>query len=84
MRIEETLRNLATFNLWGLLIAGILLVGDRFFPLPIPLEFVIVLPIVVASIIAVGLSLLQKIDPFEVARFVDQRLNHEGTSRHCP
>ena len=75
LRMEETLQNLAIFNLWGLLIAGILLVGDRFFPLPISIGFAIVLPIVVASIIAVGLSLLQKIDPFEVAHFVDQRLN---------
>lgn len=75
MRIEDVFQNLATFNLWGLLIAGILLVAGRFFPLPIPPGFAIALPIAVASIIAVGLSLLRKIDPFEVARFVDRRLN---------
>ena len=75
MRIEGILQNLATFNLWGLLIAGILFVANRFFPLPIPIGFAVALPIIVASAIAVGLSLLRKIDPFEVARFVDQRLN---------
>jgi HPt (histidine-containing phosphotransfer) domain-containing protein len=75
MRIEGIFQNLATFNLWGLLIAGILLVANRFFPLPIPIGFAIALPIIVASAIAVGLGLLRKIDPFEVARFVDQRLN---------
>jgi len=75
MRIEGVLQNLATFNLWGLLIAGILFVANRFFPLPIPIGFAIVLSIVVASAIAVGLGLLRKMDPFEVARFVDQRLN---------
>ena len=75
MRIEGVFQNLATFNLWGLLIAGILFVANRFFPLPIPIGFAIALPITVASIIAVGLSLMRKIDPFEVARFVDQRLN---------
>ena len=75
VRIESVFQNLATFNLWGLLIAGILLVTGRFFPLPIPIGFAIALPIVVASVIAVGLGLLQKIDPFEVARFVDRRLN---------
>lgn len=75
MRIEDVFQNLATFNLWGLLIAGVLLVAGRFFPLPIPIGFAIALPIAVASAIAVGLSLLQKIDPFEVARFVDQRLD---------
>lgn len=75
MRIEGVFQNLAIFNLWGLLIAGILFVANRFFPLPIPIGFAACLPIVIASAIAVGLSLLHQIDPFEVARFVDQRLN---------
>ena len=75
MRIEGVFQNLATFNLWGLLIAGILFVANRFFPLPIPIGLAIALPIIVAGIIAVGLSLLQKIEPFEVAHLVDQRLN---------
>ena len=75
MRIESVFQNLATFNLWGLLIAGILLVVNRFFPLPIPIGFAIALPIVVASVIAVGLSLLRKVDPSAVAHLVDQRLD---------
>ena len=75
MRIEGVFQNLATFNLWGLLIAGILFVANRFFSLPIPIGFAIALLIIIASTIAVGLSLMRKIDPFEVARFVDQRLN---------
>ena len=75
MRIDGILQNLATFNLWGVLIAGILLVANRFFPLPIPIGFAIALPVVIASAIAVGLSLIRKIDPFAVAHFVDQRLN---------
>ena len=75
MRIEGVFQNLATFNLWGLLIAGILLVANRFFPLPIPIGFAIALPIVIASTITVGLNLMRKIDPFAVAHFVDQRLN---------
>ena len=75
MRIEGVFQNLATFNLWGLLIAGILLVANRFFPLPIPIGFAIALSVVIASAIAVGLSLIRKIDPFAVAHFVDQRLN---------
>ena len=75
MRIEGVFQNLATFNLWGLLIAGILLVANRFFPLPIPIGFAVALPIVVASAIAVALSLMRKIDPFAVAHLVDQRLN---------
>ena len=75
MRIEGVFQNLATFNLWGLLIAGILLVTNRFFPLPISIGFAIALPIVIASVIAVGLSLSRKIDPFAVAHLIDQRLN---------
>ena len=75
MRIEEAFQNLAAFNLWGLLIAGILLVANRFFRLPMPIGFVIALPIVVASVFAVGLSLMWKIDPFAVAHLVDRRLN---------
>ena len=75
MRIEGVLQNLATFNLWGLLITGILLVAGRFFPLSIPIGFAIALPIIVASAIAVGVSLLRKIDPFEVAHLADQHLN---------
>ena len=75
MRIEGIFQDLATFNLWGLLIAGILLVANRFFPLPIPIGFAIALPIVIASAIAVGLNLMRKIDPFAVAHFVDQRLS---------
>ena len=75
MRIEGVFQNLAAFNLWGFLIAGILLVAGRFFPSPIPIGFAIALPIVIASIIAVGLSLLRKIDPFAVAHLADQRLD---------
>ncbi len=75
MRIEGVFQNLATFNLWGLLTGGILLVANRFFPLPIPIGFAIALPIAIASAIAVGLNLIRKIDPFAVAHFVDQRLN---------
>lgn len=75
MRIESIFQNLATFNLWGLLIAGISLVANRFFPLPIPIGFAIALPIVIASVIAVSLGLLRKVDPFAVAHLVDQRLD---------
>ncbi len=75
MRIDSIFQNLATFNFWGLLIVGVLLVGNRFFPLPIPIGYAAFLPIVVASVIAVSLSLIQKIDPFAVAHLVDQRLN---------
>lgn len=75
MRIEGVFQNLATFNLWGLLIVGILLVTNRFFPLPIPIGCAIALPAVIASAIAVGLSLIRKIDPFAVAHFVDRHLN---------
>lgn len=75
MRIDSIFQNLATFNLWGLIIAGILLVANRFFLLPIPTGLAVSLPIVVASAAAVGVSLLRKMDPSEVARHVDQRLN---------
>ena len=75
MRIDSVFQNLAIFNLWGILIVGVLLVGNRFFPLPIPIGFAAFLPIVAASVIAVSLSLIQKIDPFAVAHLVDQRLN---------
>lgn len=75
MRIERVFQNLAAFNFWGLLITGILLVAGRFFPSPIPIGFAIALPIVIASVIAVGLSLLRKIDPFAVAHLTDQSLD---------
>lgn len=75
MRIDDVFQNLATFNLWGLLIAGILLVANRFFPLPIPIGLVVLLPLVVASVIAVGLSLMRKVDPLAVAHLADQHLN---------
>ncbi len=75
IRIDGIFQNLATFNLWGLIIAGILLVANRFFLLPIPIGLAVSLPIVVASAAAVGVSLLRKMDPSEVARLVDQRLN---------
>ena len=75
IQIESIFQNLATFNFWGLLIAGILLVADRFFALPIPIGFAIALPIVIASVSAVGFTLMRKIDPFAVAHLVDQRLD---------
>ena len=75
MRIDSIFQNLAAFNLWGLITAGILLVANRFFLLPIPIGLAVSLPIVVASAAAVGVSLLRKMDPSEVARHVDQRLN---------
>ena len=75
MRIDSVIQNLATFNFWGLLIVGALLVANRFFPLPIPIGYAAFLPIVGASVIAVSLSLIRGIDPFAVAHLVDQRLN---------
>ena len=75
MRIDSVIQNLATFNFWGLLIVGALLVANRFFPLPIPIGFAAFLPIVAASVIAVSLSLIREIDPFAVAHLVDQCLN---------
>ena len=75
MRIECSFQNLAAFNLWGILIAGILLTVNRFFSLPIPIGLAVFAPITVASGIAVGLSLGRKINPSEVAHLVDQRLN---------
>ena len=75
MRIDSIFQNLATFNLWGFLIVGILLAANRFFPLPISIGFAAALPIVVASVVAVGLSLMRKIDLFAVAHLADQRLN---------
>lgn len=75
MRIKRSLQNLATFNCWGLLIAGILLTINRFFPIPIPIGLAVFTPITVASVIAVGFSLGRKINRVEVARLLDQRLN---------
>ena len=75
MRIDSVIQNLATFNFWGLLIVGALLVANRFFPLPIPIGYAASLPIVAASVIAVSLSLIREIDPFAVAHLVDQCLN---------
>ena len=75
MRIDSVIQNLATFNFWGLLIVGALLVANRSFPLPIPIGYAAFLPIVGASVIAVSLSLIREIDPFAVAHLVDQRLN---------
>ena len=75
MRIDSIFQNLAAFNLWGLIIGGILLVANRFFLLPIPIGLAVSLPIVVASAAAVGASLLRKMNPSEVARHVDQHLN---------
>ena len=75
MRIDSVIQNLATFNFWGLLIVGALLVANRFFPLPMPIGYAAFLPIVGASVIAVSLSLIREIDPFAVAHLVDQCLN---------
>ncbi len=75
MRIEGIFQKLATFNFWALLITGILLAVNRFFPLSIPIGVAALLPVVVASVIAVGLNVIQKIDPFAVAHLVDRRLN---------
>ena len=75
MQIESIFQYLATFNLWGLLIAGILFVANRFFPLPIPIGSTIALLIIIASTVAAGLSLMRKLDPFAVAHLVDQRLD---------
>ena len=75
MRIKRSFHNLATFNFWGLLIVGILLVANRFLPLPIPIGLAVFTPIALASVTAVGLSLGRQINPSEVARLVDQRLN---------
>ncbi len=74
MQIDGIFQNLASCGFWGLLITGVLLIVNRFFPLPIPIGFVTSLSLVIAITIAVGLSLLRKTDQLDVARLVDQRL----------
>ena len=75
MQVDGLFQNLARFGFWGLLIAGTLLIANRFFPVPIPIALVVSLPLVIAIAIVVGLSLLRKTDRLAVAHLVDQRLD---------
>ncbi len=75
MHLNSFLSHLARFGFWGLLIAGILLILNRLFPLPIPVSLAAPLPLAVGFAAALCLSLLRKSNLFAVARAVDTRLN---------
>ena len=75
MQFDLFLNQLARFGFWGLILVGILLILNRFFPLPFPMSLAIPLPIAIGFFTALCVSLLRRTDIFAVARRVDNRLN---------
>ena len=75
MQLSLLLSHLARFGFWGLVVAGILLILNRFTPLPIPISLAVLFPIVTGFTVAICLNLLRSTDLFAVARTVDRRLN---------
>ncbi len=75
MRSRNLFGSLASCGFWGLLLVGIVLIGNRLIRLPLPVAPTVVLLLVGSIIVAVSLTLWRKIDRFAVARFVDERLN---------
>ena len=75
MQFDMFLNQLARFGFWGLVAAGMLLVLNRFFPLPFPVSLAVLLTIAVGFSLALCASLLRRTDIFAVARRVDNRLN---------
>ena len=75
MHLNSFLSHLARFGFWGLLLAGILLILNRLFPLPFPVSLAVLLPLVTGIAAALCLSLFRKSNLFAVARTVDTRLN---------
>ena len=75
MQLNLLLSHLARFGFWGLVVAGILLILNRFTPLPIPISLAVLFPIVTGFTVAICLNLLRSTDLFAVARTVDGRLN---------
>ena len=74
MQIETFFRNLASYKFWGLFVVGVSFITNRFVRLPISIGFVVSLPLVAATIIAVILSLLRRTDQLAVARLVDRQM----------
>lgn len=75
MQMNLLLKHLARFGFWGLVVAGILLILNRFTPLPIPVSLAVILPLVTGFAVAFCLTLLQSTNLLVVARAVDGRLN---------
>jgi hypothetical protein len=75
MQLNLLLSRLVRFGFWGLVVAGFLLIINRFTPLPIPISLAVLIPIVTAFAAAICLSLSRSADLFAVARSVDRHLN---------
>lgn len=75
MRVQSIFTRLARYAFWALLLTSAMILLSRLVRLPNIPSAVVLTPITLASILAIGLAFVQKISPSAVALFVDKQLN---------
>ena len=75
MRVQSVCTGLACYTFWALLLTSGMILLSRFVRLPNIPSVVILIPIIVAAILAIGLTFVRRISLSTVALFVDKQLN---------
>ena len=75
MRVQSVCTGLARYAFWALLLTSGMILFSRFVRLPNIPMVVILIPIIVAAILAIGMTFVRKVSLFTVALFVDKQLN---------
>ena len=75
MRVQSIFMLLTRYVFWALLLTSAMILLSRLVRLPNIPSAVVLIPITLASILAIGLAFVRKISPSAVALFVDKQLN---------
>ena len=75
MRVQSIFTRLARYVFWALLLTSGMILFSRFVRLPNIPMVVILIPIILAAILAIGLAFVRKGSPSATALYVDKQLN---------
>ena len=75
IRVQSIFTQLTRYVFWGLLLTSGMILLSRFIRLPNIPSAVVLIPIILSAILAIGSGIVRKVSPSAVARFVDKQLN---------
>ena len=75
MRVQSIFTRLARYAFWALLLTSGMILLSRFLRLPDVPTVVVLMPIILSAILAIGPAFVRKVSPSAVALFVDKQLN---------
>ena len=79
MQMQSIFTRLACYVFWALFLTSAMILLSRLVRLPNIPSIVVLIPITLAAILAIGSAFVRKISPSAVARFVDKTIEPEGT-----